>query len=418
MSTVADNKYVREVSNLLYDASRSIRILRNIAWPNSAREEFFRKNAQRLPEVQYPDYDPSDALQKVKKVRAFLNGNSPVEQWAFRIAAVLERSALLLSSMGTADFLEHSAQLYGLPGDTLADGKSTSLEMARHFDQLYDHMSNLHLNDAPEACNLATQVAEQMREAVAKMFGGDAPEVVIDDEVSSNAIAGRRRIRIRRTACFTDNDIEQLIHHEAYIHVATSLNGYAQPNLKILRAGHPGTTKTQEGLAVFAEFITGSLDLDRLRRLTDRIIAIQMAVDGADFIEVYRYFLPKLDSEEQAYENARRVFRGGLVTGKAPFTKDMVYLDGLLRVHNFLRVIVSAGRTDCLHLLFCGKLDIADLKVLHQFSEMGLLKAPKYLPPWVQDERFLLTYLAYSSFLNSINLTRIKEHYQSMLNDM
>ena len=58
-------------------------------------------------------------------------------------------------------------------------------------------------------------------------------------------------------------------------------NGLAQADLKILAAGHPDTTKTQEGLAVFSEFITGSIELNRLRRLSDRIIAIQMAIEGA-----------------------------------------------------------------------------------------------------------------------------------------
>ena len=60
--------------------------------------------------------------------------------------------------------------------------------------------------------------------------------------------------------------------------------------------------------------------------MSDRTIAIQMAVDGADFIEVYEFFLERIHSEEQAFENTRRVFRGGVLTGGAPFTKDIVYL--------------------------------------------------------------------------------------------
>ena len=141
----------------------------------------------------------------------------------------------------------------------------------------------------------------------------------------------------------------------------------------------------------------------------------RQAVDGADFIEVYRYYLTRTNSEDQAFESTRRVFRGGVITGGAPFTKDIVYLDGLIRVHNFLRIMVAEGRADLMDLLFVGKLDIEDIPVLSMFEREGLIKKPEFLPPWMKDTRFLVTYLAYSSFLNSVKLTKIKEHYRSML---
>ena len=254
-----------------------------------------------------------------------------------------------------------------------------------------------------------------MRKAAKAMFNDEAPVVSVVDDLSANALAGPRRIRIRRTACFTDNDISQLINHEAYIHVATSLNGLAQPDLKILGAGHPGTTRTQEGLAVFAEFITGSIDFDRMRRLADRVLANQMAIDGADFLDIYRYFLERTGNAEQAYENSRRVFRGGVLSGGAPFTKDIVYLDGMLRVHSFLQAIVSTGRVDCIRLLFCGKLDIEDIPTIYELSKRGLCRPPKYLPPWASDMRFLLCNLTYSTFLSGMDLEPMKAHYDGML---
>ena len=199
--------------------------------------------------------------------------------------------------------------------------------------------------------------------------------------------------------------------------MATSINGHSQEKLKILSASHPGTTKTQEGLAVFAEYITGHLDLDRLRRLSDRILAIQMAADGADFIEVFRFYASHTGSDDIAFENTRRVFRGGVISGGAPFTKDIVYLDGLLNVHSFFRTVVSDGRAEVLPLLFVGKLDIEDMAEMVYFKKLGLLNEPKYLPPWIKDIRFLLTYLAYSSFLNNVNLETMKPFYRRMVNN-
>jgi uncharacterized protein (TIGR02421 family) len=228
--------------------------------------------------------------------------------------------------------------------------------------------------------------------------------VELVDKLSANALATASTISIRRDARFTDRDASQLLNHEAYIHVATSLNGKAQTDLPILAAGHPGTTRTQEGLAVYAEIISGSMELDRLRRLADRVFAIQMAVEGADFLEVYRYFLERVGNPDQAFENARRVFRGGVITGGSPFTKDVVYLFGLLGVSNAIRAFFAAGRSDCLKLLFCGKLDIMDIPALCELYAMGLCQAPRYLPPWVSDPRYLLALLTYSTFMNKMDV--------------
>jgi hypothetical protein len=95
------------------------------------------------------------------------------------------------------------------------------------------------------------------------------------------------------------------------------------------------------------------------------------------------------------------------LSGGAPFTKDIVYLDGLLRVHDFLRSVVAAGRADVLMLLFCGKLDLDDIPVLCELAELGLLKPPKFLPPWAADRRFLVSYLAYSGFLGRVRMGQV-----------
>ena len=68
-----------------------------------------------------------------------------------------------------------------------------------------------------------------------------------------------------------------------------------------------------------------------------------MAIGGADFLDIYRYFLDRTGDENRAYDAAWRVFRGAPLRGGYPLTKDIVYLDGLLRVHSFLRSTVSTA---------------------------------------------------------------------------
>lgn len=118
---------------------------------------------------------------------------------------------------------------------------------------------------------------------------------------------------------------------------------------------------------------------------------------------------------EQAFENARRVFRGGVLTGGAPFTKDIVYLDGLLRVQTFLSHVVASGRSDCLRLLFAGKLDIEDVPALAMLTRAGLCRLPRHLSPWAEGLRYLIGYLAWSSFLGSVDMERVGAHYDGLL---
>ncbi len=93
------------------------------------------------------------------------------------------------------------------------------------------------------------------RPAVLHTLNHPLAQLRVVDQLSANALAGPKRIRIRQGAQFSDRDVVQLINHEAHIHVATSLNGREQNLLPLLGASHAGTTRTQEGLAVFAELI-------------------------------------------------------------------------------------------------------------------------------------------------------------------
>ena len=106
---------------------------------------------------------------------------------------------------------------------------------------------------------------------------------------------------------------------------------------------------------MLTEFLTRSTSLPRCAASSDRTLAIQMAEDGADFLRALPFFLERGHDEDGAFDCARRVCRGGLVEGGAPFTKDVCYLDGLLRVTNFLRIALVNGRP-FVPLLFAGKL--------------------------------------------------------------
>jgi hypothetical protein len=164
--------------------------------------------------------------------------------------------------------------------------------------------------------------------------------------------------------------------------------------------------------------MSGTSDLDRLRRLADRVLAIQMCIDGASFIDLYRWFLDRTPSREQAFENARRVIRGGPVEGGAPFCKDVVYLLGLLQVASFVRVAFAMGRPDLVGMLFVGKLDLFAVPALTELRAAGLVDPPAFRPPWIADPRSTLALLTFSTFMAGVDLAGTTEAAGQLLGDL
>ena len=404
-------------TRLLADAARPLRVLRTIDWPIEARKRFLAAKGKVLPSVSYEQVDASRSLRKVERARRIRTGHATIDAWLTRHADAIQATAGMLQGVGTPDFYRHGRTLYGDSSTPLKLHPATPLDMARSIHQSIEQLARIRVDLAPAATHTATQVARIIRKELSARFGADAPAVTVVPTLSANALATSKEIRIRKDARFTDRDAQQLLQHEAWIHVGTSINGRHQDLLPILGVSYPYTTRTQEGLAVFAEIISSTMELDRFRRLADRVVAIQMAVDGADFLEVYRWFLERVGQAEQAYENTRRVYRGGVITGGAPFTKDVSYVFGLLQVSNMVRAMFAAGRADVLRLLFCGKLDVQDLPVLCELAALGLCRAPRHRPPWATDPRSLLATLAYSTFINQIDLGPLTRYAAQLVAD-
>ncbi len=414
-ATETEKERIRSIARLLHAGSRPLRVLRTITWAPEVKDAFLASGGRELPRVTYEPFDPTPSIEAVREARRRIVPVTTIDLWLDRQAEAIDLGARMLAAVGTPSFFEYGRRVYGEPTAPLRYLPLAPLELAQDVLNTIEQLARIDMPIAPPAYHTAESVADDLQRAVQDHFGEQAPAIELVDRLSANALATSDRIRVRRGARFTDRDFAQLLHHEAYIHVATSLNGKAQTELPILAAGHPGTTRTQEGLAVFAELISGAIELDRLRRLADRVLAIQMAIEGADFLDVHRFFLERAGDSDQAFENARRVFRGGVLTGGAPFTKDLVYLLGLLQVNNFIRASFAAGRADCLTLLFCGKIDLFDVPALCELYALGLCQAPRFLPPWISDPRYLLALLTFSLFSNRVNMQPVFEAAERLL---
>ena len=390
-------------------AAKPIRLLSLASWPASEQQAFldgWARGNPRLPAYQYPKHDFSEARRELAAIAAAADPTHPLGQYLVESAQGWVLAAELLEHLGTRQVTDLSIALFGTPDQALPGG-ATTREAANHFLLVADELDR-ELITLPEQVEIsATALALRLQAELDDFFDGRVIGVELDPDLIAKAAAGATRIRLRAGAAFSDYDLQQLLQHEAYVHSLTALNGQQQRNLPSLALSSPRVTATQEGLAVFAEQITGSIDIERMKRVSLRIEAVAMALEGADFLQVFRYFLESGQGEVESFTSAQRVFRGVPTTGGAAFTKDTVYLRGLIGVHTFFRWALKHGQLRLCRLLFAGKMTLADVQRFAPLFDDGTLAEPRWLPQWVARANGLAGTLAFSLFANRIRLEQV-----------
>ncbi len=402
---------VQEHDARLAQIAKPIQVLSALAWPKKVGEQFleaWRAGRPALPEVHLEPRDHRREVAALEDLQDKCDRSHPLDNVIFKMARSYATACLMLGAVGTPAFSQYSIALYGKPDDAYKTQNFTALDAADFFLLRTDELLGSYA--VPEViADIPTETfAQRLQAEIDEFFTDDKVEVVIDTDLPSKAIAGSKRVRLRAGTMFSVLDLDQLLQHEAFVHSATMLNGRRQKNFRALALGAPRTTRTQEGIAVLAELITLSLDVSRLRRVALRIKAVDMALHGADFIDVFKSFLEAGQTEEESYQSTMRCFRGGDVTGKAVFTKDTVYLKGMMEVYTFLAVCIHNNRPELAAALFAGRLTLGDIVELASYFDNGFLNLPHYVPFWARDLRRLASVFACNAFFMQINLANIQ----------
>ncbi len=405
---LADHTRLIAVDRALVEVAKSIKVLSALSWPESAATEFLdsvKRGQPKLPNVPPPTPVPPETLASLRAIFKQCDRHDPLQRFIADTAFSYRRIAELVSNAGTPTAHAISREVYGGPEAKVPGASFTHLEAA---DRLLDATSALTAatrEDAADYYITPSSAMETLRAECARVLvGPDTVEVVIDPKLSAKAAASASRIRLRGDVSFSEPDVQQLIEHELMVHTLTAINGRAQPVLTALSLGSPRTTAHQEGLATFAELVTGAIDLARLRRLALRVRAIRLAEQGADFIDLYRWLVDVGEPPAEAVHTAMRIFRGGDVRGKYVFTKDVVYLRGLMEMHTFLRRAIADRRPELVRRLFVGRLTLGDVVRFEEAFERGTIASPIHMPRWAKNIRHLAAFLSFSTLINMIDL--------------
>ncbi|MDH5180530.1 MAG: flavohemoglobin expression-modulating QEGLA motif protein [Gammaproteobacteria bacterium] len=418
---------IKSLSDRIVKTQGPIRILDAIKWGDDVQKSFFQNKYRRQPEVDAGYYRRNPLSYDVNEVRrAFqtitqdihtqLGNLDPAGNIMLRMCREYQRVLDMLEARGTPDFSLISQELYGRSSDTFHAGGPTVADLGKLLDRSLRQIDQrMFLEASPRS--IPTQKAIPMLQAWLDRAFPD-PEarvrVIESDGIVADAAAGSDYIKLRANSFFSERDLQGLEAHEGWVHVGTTLNGRLQPTCSFLCKGTPSDTITQEGLAVFVEVISFKSHPARLRRIADRIRAIQFAEQGASFLDIFHIFTTEGRSAEEAYTVTSRVFRGS-TPELGPFTKDLSYSKGFILVYNFIRLAVRRGKLERIPLLFCGKLALEDMGTLARLMERGIVIPPKYLPPPLVDLNAITAWMAYSNFLNQIDLGLIETDLMPML---
>src|SRR5690349_2919398 len=261
---------IQMLDNALVQATKKIKVLHALAWPVGEEEKFLKgwqKGNALLPEIQLAPPKVGDSVKALEQIVKQCDPSDPVEKFLSETAQSYADAGRMLLAVGTPEFTTYSTKLYGRPDFVYKFQGISAVDGAKFFLEVTESLlGNPHVQPT-ETDIQATEFAGWLKAEVDEFFQHDSVEVFVDQKLSSKALAGATRIRVRGNAVFSQLDKDQLLYHEAFVHTATQLNGRKQGNLKSLGLGAPRTTRTQEGIAVLSELITNSIDLTRLRRI-------------------------------------------------------------------------------------------------------------------------------------------------------
>ncbi|HEY3700378.1 MAG TPA: flavohemoglobin expression-modulating QEGLA motif protein [Spongiibacteraceae bacterium] len=404
-------------------AQKPIRILDAIQWDDDIKQHFFAANATQLPRVDVDYYRTRRPLHfDIDSKRMELHGIerdimrqlgqlNPVGAWLRRFCREYLVVVEMLAARGTAQFSQLSQELYGSSSDVFHAGDPTVAELASRLQhvlqQLILHSPAIRPN---EKTFDATAAVKWLNQRLRQQFPGCGIRARISDGIVADAAAGSDTIKLRADATFSESELRILEAHEGWVHIGTSLNGARQPVCTFLAKGPPSATITQEGLAVMTETLSMQSTPHRLSRLTRRVQAVALVEDGADFVALYRYLLASGSNPDDAWQVATRVFRGS-APALGPFTKDLSYIKGFVLAFNYVRLAIARGTPERIHLLFCGKTTIDDMKTVAELVSEGAILPPQYLPPLFEDLTGLSACLSFTRFASALDFSQLEHDY-------
>ena len=368
LGTTQVEELVWEIDNALADASDQFDLLALITPVNvsDAWSEFKKSHYRKTPVFHYRHMpiDPEIFKRRIYDLR-IEDIADPTLAFLFRDKRKeIDRMLSMLIDREKPDFLQSSIQLFGSIEESVHDVAKGLLVATPKLKT-----EGTDLVDAEEFIDMARSEMEYLKQQYSGLESkAELRKDAVGVSVSRGVLKVNDEFKVQRRRA------KALIQHEVGTHVVTYYNGKAQP-FRLFSSGVPGYEQLQEGLAVLAEYISGGLTNARLRTLAARVVAVNHLVAGYSFVDTFYMLIDKYDFKPEAsFTITMRVYRGG------GFTKDAVYLKGLLNLLTYIR-----EGNDIAPLLI-GKIRQDYLPIVEELVYRKVLRPVPIKPRYLEDE--------------------------------
>ena len=271
----------------------------------------------------------------------------------------------MLGTLDSKKFLYNSLRYFGRPSNRDLNNANYLI----HLPELPEEQIKAPLMDAKTCVDYFNKSLEDYKmECNVELSNKVIAEVMVLNSIQT--------VRVRPDAMFNKKEINGLIEHEIGVHMVTTKNSASQ-KLKIFNLGLPVNTRTQEGLAILSEYLSGSISIKRLKQLGLRVIMADMMCNGADFVECHDTLIEKYNQDpNEAFTMVTRIFRGG------GFTKDYLYLKG------FVDILNKWNNNENLDALLVGKTSHLYQDIIEEMIQREMVETPHFITKSFTDPKY------------------------------
>jgi uncharacterized protein (TIGR02421 family) len=320
------------------------------------RNIFFQKNGYISPNFHYKqlNINPYKFREHLYKLPVEEIYDADIQKLYRHVIDNLASKIDLLTTIGTDDFVYNSLKYYGEPSpNDLANAKFLLYLPSEQYG------SNVKKFNADEAVQYFQEQAKKWQlNCKIKLSAKIVAKAMVNNE--------KALLLINKDAVFSKKELHAYAYHELGVHMLTTIN-VKKHRLKVFSLGLTGNTHTQEGLALYSEYLSGSLTIQRLKTIALRVIAVKYMLEQGDFVKTYHTLLNEFDLEKNfAFTLTIRVYRGG------GFTKDHLYLKGF-------RDVLTLAKDNSINNLLAGKVGLLDFEITNEIVERGMISKPRPL---------------------------------------
>ena len=323
------------------------------------RKNFFNSNYAVEPQFKYKNLEIS-----CSEIKSWLE-NIKIPKGSFEnlIKKKIEfakKLCDLIDNIDTPSFLNISKEIFGYPSPELIAKAYEILKYKTEIkkDEIERRISSLELKKLMEKCLNGYSIKDW--------------RITLSKKYSTSVSSTTKTISICENREFDEMNIKRLLMHEIGVHVLRHENGRNQILPFSFQRNDAESLGIEEGLAIYSQVKNNLMPNGSWRSIASSVIAIDSLVNGKSFVQTFNLLKSLGFSDEFSWRKCLRTYRG------SGFTKDYIYLDGYLKIEEFIR---NGGD---IRDLYIGKININDLKWIKPLVKKGILKKSKYLPKFLE----------------------------------